>query len=473
MECMSYSDGWTLKREDFADGRDALRSIINECIENGYAYSHRYKGKNGKLGEYRTFISYSKEDIELIKKELNGTSHKRANSEENPETDKPSMSHDDCEPQTDKAFVENYPSSDKCEPEQAKPSMEYKPETDKPVMVQTNCEQNKTTDDEYGPEQAKPFMDQKGNFGSYPYTHKKNLYKKTTTEDPGDVVVFSHIEVRKEESPEVEKPKEPKAPKIWSVLQSAKLDEVKHWSKVAMTKRFKEEVVNNAVEYTLHPDTVIKTTLGATLWWACENEVKVEKSAKEIAEEEASDKQKQRAERIAKHRALALSYQGRDLGGLRVTVGQDMVDIRHPNQRTVFVLFNEEGFPEMLDSHIKSFTAKQATAMEKTHNINYHDVPSKKTEIIPLPLKSVIPEKSNDQNKMIEENREYALQYHLKKCGNVEVYVNEDNCVEFKNTVENKYEYLLYLSMKGFKEDFHKRLVKHNFPLLELCEAGA
>lgn len=52
------------------EGEKAIYSVINECIENGYAYRYQPRADNGDLLPVETIVSDSKHEIEEIKKEI-------------------------------------------------------------------------------------------------------------------------------------------------------------------------------------------------------------------------------------------------------------------------------------------------------------------------------------------------------------------------------------------------------------------
>ena len=52
------------------EGERALYSVIDECIEIGYAIRYQTRKENGDFGSWETIISDSKEEIALLKEEL-------------------------------------------------------------------------------------------------------------------------------------------------------------------------------------------------------------------------------------------------------------------------------------------------------------------------------------------------------------------------------------------------------------------
>jgi len=200
-------------------------------------------------------------------------------------------------------------------------------------------------------------------------------------------------------------------------------------------------------------------------------------------------------ERIAKHRALALSYQGKDLGGVRVILGQDLVDIRYPDKPTASHPFWYEDFPEWIESKIKSFTANQGGASmqrsdnlcscienpinitpDNTKNISTDNFEIKEKEVLREKLAEknrITKKKGEERKKLMEENRSYANPYHKQAYGNVLIFVF-DSHVSFNevgnNDVLNDFLSVVSLYDENFKPKFKGELNKHNFPLLELCE---
>jgi hypothetical protein len=486
--CACRPDDWKFSSAQIASdlgiGIKVVYSAINECVEKGYAYRYSYKENN--LLREEVILCDSKEDILCIIERFE--------------------KHDDTpDVDSDQIGQNGRVEQDSCEQDEV-PQIEYDRLGHFGPVGQNDCEPDEHIDidcDQLG-QNGRPGRNTSnervecphndfhrlGHFGR-PNNIEKSIQEETTTEGPGIAAVFSHTEFQEEEASEVEKTKEPKDPEIWPVLETVSIpDRDKCW----ITKTYPEEVVINAVAWALHPkSTQFDKPLAAKIKYACKEGLKVEKSAKEIAEEEASDKQKQRAERIAKHRALALSYQGRDLGGLRVTVGQDMVQIRHPNQRKVSVLFHEEGFPAMIEREIKSFVANQVGAStqrsdnlcylnEKPNNIQHsndpitksldnHDKIEKEETIEKLSNGSkIIFNKCQERMRLMEENRSYADTYHKQAYGNIVVYVFP-TYIAFTDVTANEAEApldFLPLFQENFKEQFKGCLRKHNFPLVDL-----
>ena len=72
--CMKNKEGWEIYVPQVAsvlkEGEKAIYSVINECIEAGYAYRYQPRAENGKLLPIKFFICDSKEEILLSKQEI-------------------------------------------------------------------------------------------------------------------------------------------------------------------------------------------------------------------------------------------------------------------------------------------------------------------------------------------------------------------------------------------------------------------
>lgn len=72
--CLTKTENWQFHISYLSsvlkEGEKAIYSVINECIENGYAYRYQLRDKLGKMQSVEYIISDSKEEIEQIKKEI-------------------------------------------------------------------------------------------------------------------------------------------------------------------------------------------------------------------------------------------------------------------------------------------------------------------------------------------------------------------------------------------------------------------
>lgn len=72
--CLSKTEDWkfiiTHLVSVLKEGEKAIYSVIDECIENGYAIRFQLRAAGGRFGDWETIISDSKEEISLIKVEL-------------------------------------------------------------------------------------------------------------------------------------------------------------------------------------------------------------------------------------------------------------------------------------------------------------------------------------------------------------------------------------------------------------------
>lgn len=92
--CLTKTEDWIFHidaiRYALDIGKDAVYSIINECLEKGYAYRYQRRNEKGMLLPIEFIISDSKEEIELRKKEHEASPDfkKCLPIRENPEADK-------------------------------------------------------------------------------------------------------------------------------------------------------------------------------------------------------------------------------------------------------------------------------------------------------------------------------------------------------------------------------------------------
>jgi hypothetical protein len=73
VECLAYSniesdDSYIHDFSEHKLGRRKAPSFIKECIEQGYAYMHKYT--EGKIRKKKLFLSDSKEEIDSVKKNI-------------------------------------------------------------------------------------------------------------------------------------------------------------------------------------------------------------------------------------------------------------------------------------------------------------------------------------------------------------------------------------------------------------------
>lgn len=72
--CLSKPENWNFHISHFCnvlkEGEKAIYSVINECIQNGYAYRYQTRENNGKFLIAEFIISDSKIEIQATKKEL-------------------------------------------------------------------------------------------------------------------------------------------------------------------------------------------------------------------------------------------------------------------------------------------------------------------------------------------------------------------------------------------------------------------
>lgn len=90
--CLTKPSSWQFHIKHLCEsldiGRDALYSTINECIEHGYAVRYQIRAENGSFGESETIVSDSKEEIEVLKKEMESPDFKLIlPNPENPDAD--------------------------------------------------------------------------------------------------------------------------------------------------------------------------------------------------------------------------------------------------------------------------------------------------------------------------------------------------------------------------------------------------
>ncbi len=128
------------------------------------------------------------------------------------------------------------------------------------------------------------------------------------------------------------KKKEPSKTKIHACLESLDEKDVPMKEKLWLNKAYDEETVNNAILWAYNPSTEIKTTIIATIKWACKEKPQIPKNKVEQKED---------------NRAYALKYQGVQSGGVKIDVLSKYVNFEwsSPCPIACFCLeFEEEGF---------------------------------------------------------------------------------------------------------------------------------
>lgn len=72
--CLSKTEAWVFRICHLVDvlkeGEKAIYSVIDECIQNGYAIRFQIREASGLFGTWETVISDSKEEIDLLKEEM-------------------------------------------------------------------------------------------------------------------------------------------------------------------------------------------------------------------------------------------------------------------------------------------------------------------------------------------------------------------------------------------------------------------
>lgn len=72
--CLTKKENWDFHVSHLCsvlkEGERAIYSVINECIEHGYAYRHQPRSEDGKMMPVEFIISDSKEEIKTLKKEF-------------------------------------------------------------------------------------------------------------------------------------------------------------------------------------------------------------------------------------------------------------------------------------------------------------------------------------------------------------------------------------------------------------------
>jgi len=72
--CLTKTENWNFHIDHLSsvlkEGVKSIYSVINECIERGYAYRYQGRSKDGKLLPMEFIISDSKEEIETLRKDL-------------------------------------------------------------------------------------------------------------------------------------------------------------------------------------------------------------------------------------------------------------------------------------------------------------------------------------------------------------------------------------------------------------------
>lgn len=72
--CMSFKDNWKFNvrhlESILKEGEKAIYAVIKECIEAGYCFRVQEKGEAGRWLKPELYISDSKEEIEILKKEV-------------------------------------------------------------------------------------------------------------------------------------------------------------------------------------------------------------------------------------------------------------------------------------------------------------------------------------------------------------------------------------------------------------------
>lgn len=72
--CLTKKEDWNFHIPHLCnvlkEGRDAIYSIIKECIDNGYAYRYRTRDEKGQLTIVEYLVSISKEEVQELKNKI-------------------------------------------------------------------------------------------------------------------------------------------------------------------------------------------------------------------------------------------------------------------------------------------------------------------------------------------------------------------------------------------------------------------
>ncbi len=133
-----------------------------------------------------------------------------------------------------------------------------------------------------------------------------------------------------------DKKKEKKKPPVYPVLDKV---DIPLEEKEALTKNHCLEDVEYAVNWALHPKTVIQTTLVQTIKWACKVKPEMPREIINIEEQ---------------NKAYAMKYQGHTSGNYTVEILKKHVEVSCPGAYGTFCLpFNIKGFIEQFISFLR------------------------------------------------------------------------------------------------------------------------
>ena len=106
--------------------------------------------------------------------------------------------------------------------------------------------------------------------------------------------------------------------------------------KIEISRRYSQEIIRKAIEWSIHPKTKINTTLAQALKWACQNQPELPREKNDI---------------IKENRNLCKKLDGLKNEFAEVTVLQNCIEFSYRGQKASSVIaFSENGFKNQLDS---------------------------------------------------------------------------------------------------------------------------
>ena len=214
--CLTKKENWDFHISHLCsvlkEGETAIYSVINECIENGYAYRYQARDKNGRMLPGEFVVSDSKLEISTLKIEF----------ESRPE------------------FKKNIPNRENQGTESPHPENQGAvPPGDFLVPIYSNTDNSNTREQQQ----------QQNAAVSSKFEHLKK----------------QQAEYNKSKQ-SYEKPVQPEKPKIYGNL--AKID-IPEADKIEITARYSELIVQNAIAWATHPTTKLTKGLAPAIKWAC------------------------------------------------------------------------------------------------------------------------------------------------------------------------------------------------------------
>jgi len=223
--CLTKTENWEFHISHLCsvlkEGETAIYSVINECIENGYAYRYQERGKDGKMLQGNFVISDSKSEIFTIKNEH-----------------------------------ESRPGLKKCLPHRGFTDA-VNSDAINPPPSNTNISNMKEKQ-----QQAAVFSSENNQERKHPKKLSDSNNQHSSSQDSEKGNITSTIgRTFNNKNPDNSK-------KVYPILDSLQIPEV---DKIELTKKYTFDEVDHAIKWATHSKTKLTKGLAPALKWACKN----------------------------------------------------------------------------------------------------------------------------------------------------------------------------------------------------------